>query len=103
MVIRNDPSLTKEQPLPMILYPNRVINRNMNPQRNWDVQKWNQLENILHEYTYELKIPSLVMRDHWDITPRTLINRKLSMPKKKRTMSCSVEKYTKLTTLAWHL
>ena len=30
-----------------------------------------QPEKLHQDYTYEHKNPSLVMRDHWDITPRT--------------------------------
>ena len=62
----------------MILYPKRVIKKCFLIGIG-DVQTSDQLENLHQDYTYELKNPFLVMRDHWDITPRTLIKWKLSI------------------------
>ena len=75
----------------MILYPNRVINRGKFLNRNWGCSNVRSIWKTSSNYTYALKIPSLAIKDHWDITQRTLIKRELSMPKRKRAMIRSTD------------
>ena len=47
---------------------------------------WINLKIFIRITPMNLRKPSLVIRDHRDITPRTLINREISMTKRKRIM-----------------
>ena len=68
---------------------------------------WINLKIFIRITPMNLRKPSLVIRDHRDITPRTLINREISITKRKRIMIAPpitwTERYTRFTNYTWYL
>ena len=69
----------KKQNNPSILSTPNIVGKGTSPKPHITNKR-----SIISDTPCPFKNPSLVIRDHWDITPRTLIKWEIRMPKRKR-------------------